>query len=145
MAVVEKSALVPYSAIQMYELVNNPEAYPQFLPWCEATEVLSLTDDRMCARITDARAGVRQTFATCNRLVPHERIELHLEEGPFRHLHGRWNFLALREDASKVSLRLEFEFSGRLINLAFGTVFSHIADNLVEAFCNRAREVYDER
>ena len=107
--------------------------------------MLSLTDDRMCARITVARAGIRQSFSTCNRLVPHEQIELHLEEGPFRHLHGLWNFLALREDASKVSLRLEFEFSGRLINMAFGAVFSHIADNLVEAFCNRAREVYGGR
>ena len=129
----------------MYALVNDPVAYPQFLPWCEAAEVLSLTDDRMCARITVARAGIRQSFSTCNRLVPHEQIELHLEEGPFRHLHGLWNFLALREDASKVSLRLEFEFSGRLINMAFGAVFSHIADNLVEAFCNRAREVYGGR
>ena len=78
-------------------------------------------------------------------LVPYERIELQLQEGPFRRLHGIWQFLALRDDASKVSLRMEFEFSGRLINLAFGPVFSHIADSLVEAFSKRAREVYSDR
>lgn len=129
----------------MYALVNDLEAYPRFLPWCASAEVLSVSEDRMCGRIAVARAGIHQTFATCNLLVPHERIELHLEEGPFRRLHGDWRFMALREDASKVALRLEFEFSGRLINMAFGTVFGHIADSLVDAFCRRAREVYGAR
>lgn len=145
MAVVEKSALVPFSTVQMYDLVNDLESYPQFLPWCESTELLSQTEKRLCGRISVARAGIRQTFATCNLLHPYERIELHLEEGPFNHLHGEWRFLALRDDASKVSLMLDFEFSGRLITAAFGTVFSHIANNMVDAFCKRAREVYRER
>ena len=126
----------------MYELVHDIESYPRFLPWCESTEVISVTEGELCGRIAVARAGIHQSFTTCNRLVPHERIELRLQEGPFRHLHGIWQFVALREDASKVSLRMEFEFSGRLINLAFGPVFSHIADSLVEAFSRRAREVY---
>ena len=145
MAAVEKSALVPFSTAQMYDLVNDLESYPLFLPWCESTELLSLTEERMCGRISVARAGIHQTFSTCNRLYPYERIELHLDEGPFRHLHGEWHFLALRQDASKVSLRMEFEFSGRLINAAFGPVFSHIANSLVDAFCTRAREVYGGR
>lgn len=145
MAQVEKSALVPFSTVQMYELVNDLESYPEFLPWCESTQLLSLTEARMCGRISVARAGIRQTFSTCNRLYPYERIELHLDEGPFKHLRGDWHFMALREDASKVSLRMEFEFSGRLINAAFGSVFSHIANNLVDAFCQRAREVYGGR
>lgn len=139
---VEKTALVPFSTVQMYDLVNDLESYPLFLPWCESTELLLLTEERMCGRLSVARAGIHQTFSTCNLLYPYERIELHLDEGPFKHLHGDWHFLALREDASKVSLRLEFEFSGRLINAAFGSVFSHIANNLVDAFCKRAREVY---
>jgi ribosome-associated toxin RatA of RatAB toxin-antitoxin module len=41
-----------------------------------------------------------------------------------------------------VELELEFEFSGRLINKAFGTVFNQIANTLVDAFCKRANEVY---
>lgn len=144
MALVEKSALVTFSAAQMFDLVNDPESYPEFLPWCESAEVLSASEDRMCARLTVARAGIRQSFSTCNRLQRAETIELNLEEGPFRSLHGIWTFSPLREDASKVSLRLEFEFSGRLINMAFGAVFSHIADSLVDAFCRRAREVYGD-
>ncbi|MEN8176366.1 MAG: type II toxin-antitoxin system RatA family toxin [Pseudomonadota bacterium] len=145
MAVVEKSALVPHSASQMYALVNAVETYPDFLPWCAGAAVLSEEPGSMCARIEVSRAGVHQVFSTCNQLFADERIELQLQDGPFKRLHGTWNFVPLREDASKVSLRLEFEFSGRLINAAFGGVFSHIANNLVDAFCKRATEVYGVR
>lgn len=139
---VEKSALVPYPAEFMFRLVNDIESYPEFLPWCRSGTVLSHDEREVCAEIEVARAGIRQVFSTCNQLHPYERIELRLREGPFKRLEGTWRFRALREDACKVTLALEFEFSGRLINAAFGSVFSHIANSLVDAFCRRARDVH---
>ena len=141
---VEKSALVPFSARAMFELVNDIESYPEFLPWCRSGTLLTCDEREVCGEIEVARAGIRQVFSTCNRLYPYERIELRLREGPFKRLEGTWQFLVLRDDACKVSLTLEFEFAGRLINAAFGSVFSHIADNLVDAFCKRARDIYGE-
>jgi len=91
-----------------------------------------------------ARMGIHQTFSTCNRFVPGERMELELDDGPFRKLQGAWTFRPLREDACKVELKLEFEFSGKLIDKAFGGVFRQIANNLVDAFCKRAEEVYGD-
>lgn len=126
----------------MFDLVLAMEAYPEFLPWCVAAEVLSREDDRICGRMEVARMGIHQSFTTCNRFVPGERIELMLEEGPFRRLEGAWTFLPLREDACKVKLELDFEFSGKLIDRAFGRVFNQIANTLVDAFCKRAEEVY---
>ena len=141
---VEKSALVPYSAPVMYELVNDVESYPEFLPWCRQCRLLSRDEFELCGEIVVARAGIHQTFSTCNELYPHERIDVHLREGPFKRLEGSWEFQALREDACKISLIMEFEFSGRLINAAFGRVFSQIADTLVDAFCKRARELHGD-
>lgn len=141
MPVVKKSALVARSAEQMYELVNDVESYPQFLPWCRSTRLLSRDAERLCGELEVARAGVSQKFSTCNRLYPYERIDIELKEGPFRKLRGGWRFTALREDACKVELELDFEFSGRLINRAFGAVFAQIANTLVDAFCKRANEV----
>jgi len=138
---VEKSALVSRSAAEMFELVNDVESYPEFLPWCRSGKLLKRDERELCGEIEVARAGVRQVFSTCNLLYPYERIDLRLRSGPFRRLEGTWRFRELREDACKVSLELEFEFAGRLINAAFGAVFSQIADNLVDAFCKRAREV----
>lgn len=144
MPVVTKSALVTFSASQMFDLVANMEAYPQFLPWCVAAEILSRENNRMCGRMEVARVGIHQAFTTCNSFTPGERMELDLVDGPFRKLQGVWKFLPLREDACKVELELDFEFSGKLIDKAFGAVFSQIANTLVDAFCKRAEEVYGD-
>ncbi len=126
----------------MYALVNDVESYPRFLPWCDNTELLLRNGDRQCGRIEVRRAGIHQWFTTCNRLVENERIDIHLEEGPFRKLEGNWVFTALGKQASKVELTLEFEFAGRLISAAFGPVFNHVANTLVDAFVKRAKELY---
>lgn len=141
MPVVQKSALVPHSAAEMFELINDVESYPQFLPWCKSTQLLSRNEEELCGRLEVSRIGISQTFSTCNRLFPYERILIRLNEGPFKRLQGEWRFTALREDACKVELELDFEFSGKLINSAFGAVFSQIANTLVDAFCKRADEV----
>jgi len=140
--VVTKSALVTFSASRMFNLVLEMEAYPEFLPWCMAAEVLSRENDRICGRMEVARVGIHQAFTTCNRFVPPEQIEVKLVDGPFRRLQGAWTFLPLRRDACKVKLDLDFEFSGKLIDEAFGRVFNQIANTLVDAFCKRAEELY---
>lgn len=142
MPVVKKSALVTHAAPEMYQLVIDVESYPDFLPWCSATRLLSQSDNEQCAELEVSRIGIRQRFSTCNRLHPHERIDLRLKEGPFTDLQGRWLITPLRDDACKVELELSFEFSGKLINKAFGAVFGQIANTLVDAFCKRADEVY---
>ena len=144
MAIVRKSALVPYSASQMFDLVYDVKSYPQFLPWCHSAEVISETDEKICGLIEVARLGIRQTFSTCNRFERGRRMDIDLLDGPFRKLTGAWCFTPLRADASKVELELDFEFSGRLIDRAFGTVFNQIANTLVDAFCKRAEEVYGD-
>lgn len=131
-----------YSARQMFDLVNDVESYPEFLPWCSSTTLLSRTEDKVCAELEMARMGVSQRFTTCNRIVPGKSMDIELVEGPFKHLKGGWVFSALREDACKVELELDFDFSGKLINAAFGAVFYQVANTLVDSFCKRAEEVY---
>jgi ribosome-associated toxin RatA of RatAB toxin-antitoxin module len=142
MALVSKSALVHHSASAMYKLVCDFEAYPEFLPWCSDSRLISRSAEQICGELEVNRVGIRQRFSTCNRLVENERIDILLRDGPFRKLQGGWRFHALRSDACKVELELDFEFAGRLIDAAFGRVFNQIANTLVDAFCKRADEVY---
>jgi ribosome-associated toxin RatA of RatAB toxin-antitoxin module len=142
MPVVNKSALVHHSAQEMYELVCDFESYPDFLPWCSDSRLISRSPEEICGELEVSRVGIRQRFSTCNRLVENERMEIMLRDGPFRKLQGGWHFSALQADACKVELVLDFEFAGRLIDAAFGRVFNQIASTLVDAFCKRADEVY---
>jgi len=139
---VYKSALVPFSAARMYGLVNDVEGYSDFLPWCSDSRLVSASEGQMCGEIEVSRMGVRQRFTTCNRLEEGRRVEIGLLKGPFKRLDGVWLFTPLREDACKVELTLNFEFSGGLIDKAFGTVFNQIAITLVDAFCKRATDLY---
>lgn len=142
MPVVKRSSLVPYSAEQMFELVNDIESYPQFLPWCTGSRILSRQGDEIRASVDLARGGVQKTFTTCNRAQHGKMIEIRLVEGPFRLLEGFWRFDALAERRTRILLDLEFEFSSRLIQFAFGPIFHQIANSLVDAFCKRAHEIY---
>lgn len=142
MTSVSRSALVSYSAEAMFDLVDDVDSYDQFLPWCKESRVLERTDEQVKATIVFARGGFEKAFTTSNRRQRGKMIEIRLVEGPFRRLEGYWRFQALREDASKVSLDLEFEFSNRLIAMAFGKVFTQVANTLVDAFVARARQVY---
>lgn len=142
MTTIYKSALVPFSAARMYGLVNDVESYPDFLPWCSDGRLVSASAGEMCGEIEVSRMGVRQRFTTCNRLTENRRVDIGLRTGPFKRLDGFWLFTPLREDACKVELTLHFEFSGGLIDKAFGTVFNQIAASLVDAFCKRAGDLY---
>lgn len=141
---IERSALVFYSAQQMFDLVNAVPDYPQFLPGCTSASIISRTDEQMVATLQVSKAGIGQTFTTRNTLIPHNRIVMELVDGPFKHLHGGWEFEPLSNNACKVILKLEFEFSNRLIQFAFGKIFSEITSAMVNAFSQRARQVYGE-
>lgn len=139
---IQRSALLPYSAQALFDLVNDVARYPEFLPWCAAAEVLEADRHSMRARLTVAKAGVRQSFVTRNTLVPGQSIVMDLEEGPFSRLHGVWRFEALREDACRISLDLSFDYAGTLMRIALGPVFGQAAGKMVDAFCQRARALY---
>jgi ribosome-associated toxin RatA of RatAB toxin-antitoxin module len=144
-ATVKKSALVLYSAAEMYALVEDIEAYPRFLPWCRSTQVLSRNEDEVRATIEMVKGGVHKSFTTCNRMQNHKMIDIRLLEGPFKRLEGYWRFEPLRADASKVSLDMEFEFASPLLRVAVEPVFKQIANSLVDAFCARAVDLYGKR
>ena len=142
MRTVNKSALVPYPAVDMFTLVNDVERYPEFLPWCRSARILSKESSGMRASLELARGGFHKTFTTENRLDSGKAITITLVDGPFRHLEGRWQFRDLDHEGSKVSLDMEFEFAGRLLDLMAGPVFHEICNSLVDAFIRRAADLH---
>ncbi len=139
---IDRSALVPYSAEQMYELVNDVLSYPEFLPGCVGSRIISKSDVHQKAAIDVSKLGIKKTFSTSNKMIPGQLIELELLEGPFRYLRGRWDFIELSESACKVIFHLEFEFNNALLDLAFNRIFSELMGNMVQAFIKRAKQIY---
>ena len=145
MPVIDRSALVPYTDEQMFLLVDRIDAYPEFLPWCAGSAVHARSEKKVEASIDIATMGIKKTFTTANALTPYSHIQLNLVDGPFERLEGHWRFQSLGEEGSKVSLVLDFEYKGGWAYAAFGTFFSHVANQLVDAFCERAKVVYGDK
>jgi ribosome-associated toxin RatA of RatAB toxin-antitoxin module len=144
MRTIHRKAMVPYRPAEMYELVNDIEAYPQFLPWCKSARMLDRDERRIRARLTVAKGRAEKSITTLNMLQEDRQIEMRLVEGPLRKLEGLWRF----EPAGKgcnVSLNLAFELSGKIMALTLGPMFNQVTNSLVDAFVQRARDVYGTR
>lgn len=141
---ISRSALVMFSAQQMYDLVNDVSKYPEFLPNCSNAQIHSHDEMEMSASVEISKAGIRKWFSTKNILTSGQAIEMRLLDGPFKKLSGGWRFTVLDEKACKVTLELDFEFTNKLVEMAFGKVFNDLANNMVKAFTQRAKQVYSE-
>jgi len=143
MAEIRRSALMPYPARVMYDIVNDVERYPEFLPWCGGVELHHVQAQSMEAAILMRAAGLNHWFRTRNRMVPGESIEITLVDGPFSKLEGYWRFTPIDSKGCKIDLMLQFEIKRGLAAAIIAPAFSRIANTMVESFCNRARELHE--
>lgn len=142
---IERSALVMFSAEQMFDLVNDVERYPEFLPGCVGAREIARSDQELQGELQLARAGVKQAFVTRNVLERPTRMTMELVEGPFTSLRGEWRFTPLAADACKVEFELHFEFSSRILAATASKLFSGVANDMVDAMCRRAEQVYGKQ
>lgn len=159
---VRRTAIVPHTPAQMYEIVNDVRRYPEFVPWCPSTRVFEETATSIHAAVDIARSGVKLSVATRNTMVPGERIDLTLADGPLRTLEGSWQFVPIVERATvgvpgaaapvasaaprlrgcRVELDVRFDFRNSALTLLFGPMFEASWDSLVDAFVVRARQLH---
>jgi len=142
---VEKTVLVMHSAKEMFDLVDNIEAYPSFLPWCSQSDLLERTDTITRATLHINYHGVKQQFTTANQKSCPNSMTLALLDGPFKHLAGEWHFVVLRQDACKIEFRLEYEFANSMLEKIISPVFNYITSTFVDSFVVQADKVYADK
>ena len=139
---VNRSALLPYRAQQLFDLVNDIESYPRYMDGCVGAQVLRREEGLVEARLDLSKGGVSQSFTTRNRMVDAEHISLELVEGPFEQFEGRWEVTPLGDAACKVSLGLAFRVNNAVLGAAASKLFDSVTNNLVAAVEKRAKELY---
>lgn len=142
MALVEKTVLVEHTPAQMYALVDDVEAYTQFLPWCAKAELKYRDEHKTVGTLHIDFLSVKSHFTTENTKSFPSAMTMTLVDGPFRRFDGQWHFTALGDHACKIEFRLNYEFSSKLFEKVIGPVFSRIANTFIEAFVQRAAQVY---
>ena len=142
---IARTAIVEFTAGELYALVEHIEAYPEFLPWCVSTRVLERTAGSTRATLKIGLKGVAQSLTTENLNRPGESIEMRLVQGPLRNFSAVWRFAPLDEAAAKIEFAMCYEFGNQALARLLEPLFSHIADTMVDAFTRRARAVYGAR
>ncbi len=145
MANVSSSVCVNYTAMEMYDLVNDVQAYPNYIPMCSAVKLHSKSPSSLRATITLAKGKIKLSFTTDNSMEEGRGINMKLVEGPFKQLRGVWRFEPLPSGGSEATFRLDYEFSNALLGMAFGGFLKEVAESMVEAFCTQAAKKYGER
>ena len=143
---VHRSAIVPYPAEAIFALVADLEAYPQFLPGCIASSVLSRDSTSLVASLSLSKGPFASSFTTRNTLEPPHRMTMELVDGPFKSLHGEWRITSLADPSGlqgcRIDLRVQFQFASVARDWLLGPAFELTCSGLVDAFVARARAVY---
>lgn len=141
MPTISRTALVEHPAKAMYELVCDIESYPEFLPWCSGARVDERSESHQFAAVSINQILKQTEFSTRNQLVAGESIVMELVDGPFQHLHGKWQFQPLGDTACKIVLDIDFEFASPVIAKMLSPAFNKVCDTIVNAFIKRAEQV----
>ncbi len=138
---IKKSQVVPFSAKQMFQLIDDIQQYHAFLPWCVKSEELERDDTSVTATLTISAQGMEKSFTTKNTLTPYSRIDLSLVDGPFSHLDGYWQFTDT-SDGCKIDFELTFDIANKILAMFIGPLFEKVASNMLDAFCEKAEQSF---
>ena len=141
------SKILPYTPDQLFALVGDVNAYPDFVPWITSMRTWNARRLGEGVEAVDAEAGVgfsflKERFSTrVRRDVGDRQIDVDLLSGPFKRLANRWRFHP-DEGGTRVEFDIDFQFKSRLLEALLAANFSHAVDRLMECFEARAKALY---
>lgn len=141
---VSRSSLLPYSVKKMYDVIVDVRSYPEFLNWCSGMEIISESGDELVAKLIISYGKLKFSFTTRNTMIDNQQVSIQLVKGPFSKLSGQWILYQLNDSACKVSLEMDFKFDNMIAQKLFGRAFQSIIAAQLDAFHNRARQLYGD-
>lgn len=141
---------VGHEAAQMYALVADVEAYPQFVPLCTGLRVRKRTPlepgEVIVADMEVGYKAIREKFTSKVTCDPQTHtISVEYVDGPFRRLHNQWRFTDCAPGRSAVEFFIDYEFRSRALGLLMGAVFDRAFRQFADAFEARADALYGKR
>jgi coenzyme Q-binding protein COQ10 len=138
--------VLPYAPEQLFTLVGDVEAYPQFVPWITAMRTWNGRADAQVSTV-DAEAQVgfsflREKFATrVRRDAAALTVDVSLLYGPFKRLSNQWRFVP-HEAGTTVEFVIDFAFKSKILDAMLAANLDRAANTLIGCFEDRARVIY---
>ena len=125
----------------IFNLINNIENYPSFLPWCTKTEVTEESEKSKIGKIFISKSFIKWNFSTKNLIDINKSINLSLIDGPFDELNGQWSFKSIDKNNTNVTLEIDYKFKNSLIEISIEPIFSSIMNSILKSFVDQAFKI----
>lgn len=138
--------LLPYTPDQMFDLVGDVEAYPQFVPWIKSMRVWNQRQEpggsQLDAEVEIGFSLLRERFSSrVRRETVRREISVTLLQGPFKHLINRWSFVS-HPAGTQIDFVIDFEFKSMMLQHVLAANMGKAIDRLVGCFEARAKALY---
>ncbi len=137
----KESRILPYAAEQMFDLVADIRAYPQFLPWVAGMRVRGQDGNVMTADMIVGFRALRESFTTRITLDRPRQVHIDYVSGPLKHLNNDWFFKDI-DGGCEIDFSVDFAFHNRVFEKLAGAFFHEAFRRMVAAFEKRAAVVY---
>lgn len=131
----------------LFDLVMDVRAYPQFIPQITAMRVLNEAHDGPLTEMT-AEARVRYKFVAerfTSRVIAdasHRTIDVSFVSGPFRILENAWRFHALSDGSTLVEFAIRAEFRNAILQMLLESNRERAGRVLIRKFSAEADRRY---
>tara|TARA_B100001741_G_C16531123_1_gene589615 strand:- start:739 stop:1176 length:438 start_codon:yes stop_codon:yes gene_type:complete len=125
----------------IFNLINDIESYPNYLPWCTKTEVSQKSDQVLIGKIFISKSLIKWSFSTKNTISKNKSIKLEFVDGPFEKLHGEWVFNSIDSNNTSVSLEINYKFKNSLIEFSIEPIFTSIMNSILASFIQEAFKI----
>jgi coenzyme Q-binding protein COQ10 len=147
------SRRVRHSAAEMFDLVADIEAYPGFVPLCQALRIRRRSEeaDGRVILIADMEVGYKAIHEKFTSKVTLDRANLAILaeyiDGPFKSLENHWTFTDETDGKTqgplcRVDFAIAYEFKSRMLAALVGGMFDTAFRKFAAAFEQRADVVY---
>tara|TARA_B100000035_G_scaffold302837_1_gene300826 strand:- start:1359 stop:1793 length:435 start_codon:yes stop_codon:yes gene_type:complete len=138
------SIILPYSARQLYEIVIDVEAYPDFLPWCISSKIVKKTDDNnFDAELTVGYKSIDEKYISRILAEYEKKIISKAISGPFKFLDSSWYFENIEKTKCKVDFSIEYQFKSFFLDKVMGSLFKKATIKMLDAFEQRAKSLHN--
>ena len=143
--------IVNFTAKQMYELVADIDNYREFLPWCNDSKIIEVTniDNEKKTLIADLEIGYKNLVYTyrSNVLLDNQELTIKVDfvHGPFKNLDNSWIFKKIDDQSCEIEFFIDFELNVGVLNLLISKFFDKAFKKMVNSFENRANQIYGSK
>lgn len=135
-------SLVPFSVEQMFNLINDINSYNEFVPGCSIINILKQNQGELIAEIIPVTNSIVKSIITHNFFVKNKSIIIFLIKSPFKYYYGRWQFIPISKNISRIEYISHYEYQSILIEKIFNYLFQEMCKNIITIFTIRANQIY---